>query len=443
MTNWTGDRQNQVLGLVKLNSDMALVFYYPKPNRYSINTLAGAIEETPEFGELSMYFVESERDLFTGLKTITGKHRKVVVGLSFFTPQLWETAALISRLKKEYGNAIFLIAGGPHPTGDPEGTLGLGVDVVVRGEGEETLVELLGKFGREEDYTSVKGIVYMEKRGGIRFTGLRRPVNLNKYPPFTIKHRLFSPIEITRGCPYLCSFCQTGHIFGPQPRHRSIENILGYVRLLTERGLTDIKFITPNAFSYGSPDGKTINVNKLEALLRGVRAIIGNRGRIFMGSFPSEVRPEHVTEETVNLVRKYANNDNLIIGAQSGSQRILDLCHRGHKVEDIFRAVDITVRAGLVANVDFIFGLPGEEPADVKQTIQVIKELVERGARVHAHTFMPLPQTAFAKKPAGRISKELENLINILNASHKVYGHWREQEKLAEKIARYLTGGCL
>lgn len=166
MTNWTGDRQNQVLGLVKLNSDMALVFYHPKPNRYSINTLAGAIEETPEFGELSMYFVESERDLFTGLKTITGKHRKVVVGLSFFTPQLWETAALISRLKKEYGNAIFLIAGGPHPTGDPEGTLGLGVDVVVRGEGEETLVELLGKFGREEDYTSVKGIVYMEKRGG-------------------------------------------------------------------------------------------------------------------------------------------------------------------------------------------------------------------------------------------------------------------------------------
>jgi B12-binding domain/radical SAM domain protein len=206
---------------------------------------------------------------------------------------------------------------------------------------------------------------------------------------------------------------------------------------MKNKNLRDIRFITPNAFSYGSNDGKTLNMDKLEKLLASIREIIGLKGRIFMGSFPSEVRPEHVTKETIELILRYANNDNLVIGAQSGSQRILDLCHRGHTVEDVYRAVELTLKAGLKANVDFIFGLPGENEEDIKLTIKVINDLVKMGARIHAHTFMPLPQTPFAKAPAGKVDKYI-SIIKKLASKGIIYGDWEKQEKIASKIAEYL-----
>jgi len=174
-----------------------------------------------------------------------------------------------------------------------------------------------------------------------------------------------------------------------------------------------------------------------------IRKIIDPNGRIFIGSFPSEVRPEHVTEETIELILKYGDNDNLIIGAQSGSQRILDLCHRGHTVEDVYRAVELTLKAGLKANVDFIFGLPGETEEDIRLTIKVMSDLVKMGARIHVHTFMPLPQTPFAKAPAGRINKSIQKIIRELTPKGIVYGDWREQERIAKKIAKYLKTGRL
>jgi len=140
---------------------------------------------------------------------------------------------------------------------------------------------------------------------------------------------------------------------------------------------------------------------------------------------------------------KYADNNNLIIGAQSGSERILELCHRGHAVEDVYRAVELTLKKGLKANVDFIFGLPGETEEDIRLTIKVMSDLVKMGARIHAHTFMPLPQTPFAKAPAGRIDKSIQKMIRELIPKGIIYGDWKKQERIAKKISRYLKTGKL
>ncbi|GAH14902.1 unnamed protein product, partial [marine sediment metagenome] len=136
-------------------------------------------------------------------------------------------------------------------------------------------------------------------------------IDLDKYPPLPSKHVKYGAIEITRGCPYACYFCQTPYILGTIPRHRSIESICDAVRIMKGYKKTDIRFISPNAFSYGSRDGKTLNLPVLEQLLINIREIIEPEGRIYFGTFPSEVRPEHVTEETLGLVLKYAANDNL------------------------------------------------------------------------------------------------------------------------------------
>jgi B12-binding domain/radical SAM domain protein len=200
---------------------------------------------------------------------------------------------------------------------------------------------------------------------------------------------------------------------------------------------TDIRFISPNAFSYGSSDGKTLNIPMLEQLLLNIKNIIGAEGRIYFGTFPSEVRPEHVTEETLNLVLKYAANDNIVIGAQSGSQRILNSCNRGHSVEDVYKAVSLTMKKGLLANVDFIFNLPNETEDDLNRTFKFIEDLFNMGAKIHTHTFMPLPLTVFANEDVKEINEKTSKIISKLSSKGLAYGDWKKQEKLAIDIANY------
>lgn len=419
---------------------IAFLVYYHKQNFYSLNAIAGALETDDIFESIDFYFVRTLDKLLVTLEEVIKTYDKIVIGISFSTIQLFETYELVQRLKNRFPERFLTVAGGSHPTGDPYGTLKMGFDMVVVGEGEETIVDLMQKIANNENYSMVKGIAYINDVNEYEFAGKRDLINFDEYPPFPVKNTRFGPIEITRGCPYVCYFCQTPYILGTSPRHRSIESICKYVQVLATHygNNTDIRFITPNAFSYGSIDGINLNLKKLEDLLINIREIIGINARIFLGTFPSEVRPEHVSNDTLDLVLKYADNDNITIGAQSGSQKILDSCHRGHTIEDIYNAVNLTLKNDLKINVDFIFGLPGESEEDVKLTIGMMKELSNRGARVHAHSFIPLPQTPFSKAPVTRIKDVYKKEIKSLISKGSAFGDWKKQEKLAIKIAEYL-----
>jgi len=418
--------------------DIVLVVYYHKHNKFSFNALIGALDSLDFYNDLKIVFFTGKNDLIKGLRKIIVKYKKVVLGVSFFTTQIWEINELITTIRTLYNKDVIIIAGGPHPTGDPIGTLKIGADIAVVGEGEDTLIELLQNINKGGNLSNVKGIGYINSNGNYEYTGKRTPISLDKYPPFPLKNRRFGALEITRGCPFVCFFCQTSYIFGTRPRHRSIESICKHVRIMKEENLSDIRFITPNALCYGSSDGKTLNISKLEELLVKVKEIVSPGGRIFFGSFPSEVRPEHVTIETLNLITSYADNDNIIIGAQSGSQKILDSCHRGHTVKDVYKAVDLTLKVKLKANVDFIFGLPNESVEDINLTIRLMEDLVKRGARIHAHSFIPLPMTPFAKEPATIINEHIKSKLKSSLLGSKVFGEWKKQEEMAIKITQYL-----
>jgi len=426
-----------------LSQNTAFVVYYYKNNIYSFNALIGALETDQYFDQFAIYFIPKRDDLIHSLKDVINKHKLVVIGISFFTTQLWEIYDLITTLKKKYSSKVIYLAGGPHPTGDPLGTLKLGFDIVVVGEGEETIIELLKKIDMGKDLTQIKGIAYLNESNEYFFTGKRKYINLDDYPPFPIKNAKAGAIEITRGCPYVCYFCQTPYISGIYPRHRSIEVICKYVQELKNyyEDLTDIRFISPNVFSYASLDGKTLNIPLLEELLVKIKEIIAPKGRIFFGSFPSEVRPEHVINETLELVLKYANNDNITIGAQSGSQRILDLCHRDHTIDDVYNAVNLTIKSNLKINVDFIFGLPEESDEDIELTIKMMKDLSKLGARIRVHSFIPLPQTPFENKSAKHLSEVYKKEINNLISRGHAFGNWKRQERIALKITGYLKNG--
>ncbi len=390
-----------------------VILYYQKDNRYSFNPLIPIIEN-----HFELFFAQDELSLLNLIKSLEGE--KLIL-FSFFTTQIFEIKEVIKKIKELKEKALLLFAGGPHPTARPKEVLNFGFDYVVSGEGEYLILEILKKQPNQK-------IVYGKK-----------VLNLDEFLPFSEKHKKFGPIEISRGCPFGCYFCQTPFIFGSKMRHRSIENILKLVEILIKNNKRDIRFVTPNAFAYGSADGKTINYYLLEELLKNIRNLIKDNGRIFFGTFPSEVRPEFVNEKTVSLIKKYCDNDNLVIGAQSGSERLLKILNRGHNVFDIYKATEITIKNNLKPNLDFIFGFPHETEEDIKETIKVIKDLTKMGAKIHLHTFIPLPQTPLFKVGLKdyEISKEFIKLIRELLPKGKIYGQWEKQWVIRKKLIEF------
>ncbi len=402
---------------------ITLILLDAKPNRHSMNALLGALEADRDLDGLDLRQAAGVAQLGQQIAETSAAGRRPVAGLSFTTGQLPRVREIVTAGRPpDDPSPVLWIAGGPHPTADPEGTLRIGFDAVVLGEGEATLPDLLKTIAAGGDLAGVRGLAIPGSSGRTRFTGRRPPVDLDAYPPFPLRRRRAGPIEITRGCPFACGYCQTSHLLGTLPRHRSVETIARYAAAMRQKSVCDLRVISPNAFSYGSPDGRTLNLPALESLLAALREALRADGRLFFGTFPSEVRPEHVNQSTLELLRRFASNDHLIIGAQPGSDRLLERCRRGHAVTDVFSAVSRTLAAGLKPHVDFIFGLPGETDEDLNSTIRVIRELAAVGALIHAHAFMPLPQTLFAGRQPGKIDARLRAVLGELTRDGALYG---------------------
>jgi B12-binding domain/radical SAM domain protein len=409
-----------------------LAFVANKNNLNSIAALTGALEVDPRTVTLPLRFFWQDERLLSRLQALAQGTDRLIVALSFATADLPETAALLSRLQA-LEPAPTLIGGGPHPSARPAGVLRLGADAVVIGEGEATLPALLERQLAGEPPSGLPGVAVLDAEGDL-FRGPRpRPIDLDAYPPMGIEHRRFAPIEITRGCPCACTFCQTSFLFGGQMRHRSVDSIVEWVRRAMARGYSYARFVTPNAFAYQSPDnGRTVNLDAIERLLRETAALVG-RERVYFGTFPSEVGPETVTPEAVALVRRYSGNDSLIFGAQTGSDRLLRALRRRHTVADVYRAAEVVVAGGLRPIVDVIFGLPGEDAADVAATVRLMEDLAAMGAVIHTHTFMPLPGTPLEDAPPGRVDPDLHPLLDRLASQGHQIGQWRKQEALARQ----------
>jgi B12-binding domain/radical SAM domain protein len=281
---------------------------------------------------------------------------------------------------------------------------------------------------------NVKGLAHLEK-GVLIKNGKGDYIDLNDYPACAPKYRKFGPIEITRGCVYGCKFCQTPFVNKAKFRHRNVENIITAVSAMKANGMRDYRFISPTSLSYGSYD-ENVNLPAIEAFLSAIRKTVGKQGRIFFGSFPSEVRPEHVNQETLKLLKRYIDNDNLIIGGQSGSDHVLQTSRRGHDVHSIVNAVELSVKEGFIPNVDFLFGLPGETEEDVKATMQLADKLTTMGAKIHNHTFMPLPGTPFSQQAPGEIDKTTQRQLVLLTSQGKAYGQWQQQMEIAKQLAQ-------
>jgi B12-binding domain/radical SAM domain protein len=411
----------------------ALVAYSVRSGIAALNCVAGALA-----GGTEVRFVKGPGELVRAVGELLAAGATPVVAWSFYSVDVDAAAADLAEVRPLTHRALH-VAGGVHATAEPLATLRAGFDLVAIGEGETTLAALFDAVARGDDPRTLRGLAHLDERGGLvsHGPGERRP--LDEYPSF--RHGRWQPIEITRGCIYACAFCQTPYVFKARFRHRSVASVSAHVEAMAREGMRFVRFLTPTALSYGSDD-ESPDLAAVESLLRATREAAGPGARVYFGTFPSEMRPEHVSRDALALLRRWVDNDAVVIGAQSGSERVLEAMRRGHGVADVERAVRLAAEAGFRPEVDLLLGFPGETRADREASLRLAARLVAMGARIHSHAMLPLPGTPLRDAVPEAIEPEVATGLAHLEARGAAWGQWRRQVIAAEKLVRRRATGA-
>ncbi|HTJ45272.1 MAG TPA: TIGR04013 family B12-binding domain/radical SAM domain-containing protein [Kofleriaceae bacterium] len=415
-----------------MQSQPRVIAYHARSGIGALNVVTGALEADPRTAGMDVVFVKTPAALAAACASAPGP---VVVAWSFYSPDFTRMRGELEAARSMGAHALH-VAGGVHATAEPRATLAAGWDLVAVGEGEATFVEIVAAVARGAS-PRVRGTAWLSGKGmGTLESGGAAPrLPLDAFPACNLRFGLWNALEITRGCIYACSFCQTPFMFKARFRHRSVDDVRRHVRAMARGGLRYVRFVTPTALSYGT-EGETPDLAAVEDLLRTVRAELPEGGKIYFGTFPSEVRPEHVTPDALAVIARWCDNRSLVIGGQSGSARVLDATHRGHDVASIERAVDVAIAHGFRPDVDFLLGLPEEDSADRTLSIALAERLAARGARIHAHAFMPLPGTPLAASRPTEIEPDVAAAVARLESRGAAYGQWRAQQAVANELVQ-------
>jgi radical SAM superfamily enzyme YgiQ (UPF0313 family) len=283
------------------------------------------------------------------------------------------SAILSARMLKEACPNATVVLGGPHATFMDEEILrgNSDVDVVVRGEGEETMLDLVRcvSAGGLKNLHEVAGITF---RKGQRIVRTRDrpliqdldqlPYPAYKYFPlskYRVSGRLIFPIITSRGCPYQCTFCVASQMFGKAFRARSIRNVVDELEWLRDEYSAD-------AFTFYD-DTFTLDLERALKICEEIK------NREIGLPWNCQTRVDHVSEKVLAKMRE-AGCELVYFGVESGSQKILDAMKKGTTVEQNEKAIKLAKEAGLIVVISAIVGYPGETEETLKQTINFIKK---------------------------------------------------------------------
>ncbi len=285
--------------------------------RPALVALAGAVEGSALSSRVALVLARGPAAVAQAARRGRSAGDAVAVAWSFYSADAAEVARELARARADAPTDVLHLAGGVHATAEPEATLGVGFDLVARGEGEETILAVLARLLADEDPRAVPGLAWREG-GRTATSGRAAPVRLDDHPASSRRLGKALALEVTRGCVWACRFCQTPFLQRARFRHRSVAAAREWVRHAVELGHRDLRFLTPSALSYGA-EGPEVRLEAVEELLGAVRAEVGPSRRIFVGSFPSEIRPEHVSSEALAVLRRFTDNRELLVGAQSAA----------------------------------------------------------------------------------------------------------------------------
>jgi radical SAM superfamily enzyme YgiQ (UPF0313 family) len=234
------------------------------------------------------------------------------------------------------------------------------VDVVVRGEGEWTFLNLVRNFEKKEhqQITEIRGIAYREN-GKILKTEEPCPIRDLDSLPIPANHFTYPHVSSSRGCAWNCSFCGSPEFWGRKIRWRSAEKFVEEVELLFRKGVS---------FFYFSDDTFTLDPKRVIEICK---RIIEKNLKI---SWYAISRVDHVDEEMLYWMRR-AGCIQISYGVESGSEKIRKVLGKPVKTGQIQRAFTLTTRYGILSRAYFIYGAPGETWETVQETIDLMEEI--------------------------------------------------------------------
>jgi radical SAM superfamily enzyme YgiQ (UPF0313 family) len=315
-----------------------------------------------------------------------------------------ETIKIIRRVDPE---ATVLI-GGPQVSAAPLQAFELMPEAshAFYGEAEIGLVEFVNKLAEgpltEEDLGAITSLIWRQGTE-IRTNPRRFVTDLDElpYPAWDLMEpRSFpiAPITLTRGCPNHCKFCGCTIVNGNRIRSRSIENIMGELRLLTTKhGVREIVFFDSNCAHRQGP-------------LREVCKRIIDEGIDITWCAPVGIRLDSIDEELVGLMKR-SGCFQVNVGIESGSLRILEMMRKS-VTPDLAREKVKLLRAGGIEVVGlFMIGFPGETAEEIQQTVSLAMELPLTGASFSI--LCPLPGTDIYDEVYGDRAMGIEDLDSL------------------------------
>ena len=264
-----------------------------------------------------------------------------LVGITSMTPTIQSTLQS-ARATREACPEATIAVGGPHATFMDKEILTeeRAVDVVVRGEGEETF--------QTPNRPSIQNLDDLPYPAYNHFA-------LHKY---LLYGKLFLPIITSRGCPFQCSFCTTSRIFGKQYRARSPKNIVDE--------LEQIKNVYgADSFTFYD-DTLTLDKNRIFKICEEIKT------RRIDIPWDCQTRVDQVSKEVLAKMKE-TNCQQVFFGVESGCQTILDSVNKRTTVEQNEKAIRIAKEAGLFVSISIIIGYPGETKEMLKQTLDFVR----------------------------------------------------------------------
>jgi len=298
-----------------------------------------------------------------------------VIGVSmnlYHIKEAYKIASQLSRLGKP------LIAGGPYPTIRPEEVLNNHFDIVVKGEGENTILELLDYFKGNKALKDILGISYRDNNGHIIHHPWSPFINDLDTLPFparelfpmrdytteeSLNNSMFWTTLVTsRGCPGVCTYCVATSALGKKFRFRSAKSVYDEIKELNKRyGIRIFRFVD---------DAFTFDKERLFELCD----LVINDSDLKDIIWDCDSRIVDVTEEML-IKMKEAHCVSIIYGIESGDPETLKRIRKGVTLKKIKDVVDMTAKVNIPkVKINIMIGFPWENKSHINNSINLLKE---------------------------------------------------------------------
>ncbi|MFC1658628.1 B12-binding domain-containing radical SAM protein [Candidatus Omnitrophota bacterium] len=329
------------------------------------------------------------------------KEAPVCIGISAMTGKQIKGGLLASEMAKETGCPV--VWGGIHASLLPAQTLeNKSVDYVVQGEGEEPFAQLVRAIASKASCRDIPG-VWSKENGKAVFARERDFIDLNKLPPIPYDlidlRKYIKPCDYgkslvlytSRGCPQHCTFCFNRAYSRSRWRAMSAQRALEEVERVSKDypDISHLQFWDDDFFA---------NLNRAREIAEGIRQL---QPRVTWSVIGAHVRDISRMDDGYLACLRDSGLKEVLLGVESGSQRIIDLIQKNYVLEELFSSNSHLGNYNIRATYSFLSGIPGESDEDIKKTIEVMFRLKKDNPNIvvgNVKPFICYPGTAIYEK---------------------------------------------